>query len=138
MHSYLTAHTSSDRNGNDASDRIGNAAEFLERYFSQGSDASDRPHIRRPAGVRQCTVPRDPSKTAKIIGWLNVGQADVEAEAPIKGLPMDSSTKLDQLRIIRKPPNWGFRPNIGWADVGTASIFCRFSSLLTYTKLHTT
>ena len=55
---------------------------------------------------------QDPIKTAKIIKWLNVDQDDVEAEAPIKGLPTNSSIKVENPRIRRKPLIGAFAPTL--------------------------
>ena len=47
------------------------------------------PRFYRFIGARP-TVAQDRQKAANIIAWPNVGKADVEAEAPIRGLPTDS------------------------------------------------
>ena len=52
-----------------------------------------------------------------IIGWLNVGLAGVGAEAPIKGLPMDSRVLYLNARIRRQPLSWGFHLNVDLTDV---------------------
>ena len=85
---------------------------------------------------RCCMVTQDRRKTAKIMGWPNVGQANVGVEAPIKELPMDSSIKLEQPRISRRPLNGGFHPNVGLADVGPRHSFCLFSTILSHCALH--
>ena len=41
------------------------------------------------------TVTQDRGKAAKILGWPNAVQAGDGAEAPIKELPMDSSSNLE-------------------------------------------
>ena len=63
---------------------------------------------------------------------FNVGQVDVEVEAPIKGLPMDSRLPQLNARICRKPLNWGFRLNVGLADVEPFNNFCRFYRILSH------
>ena len=65
----------------------------------------------------------DRQKVAKCIGWPNVGQANVGAEAPIKRLPIDA--RLDHLnaRIDRKRLSWGFRLNVGSVDIGAGKMF---------------
>ena len=85
---------------------------------------------------RCCMVTQDRRKTAKIMGWPNVGQANVGVEAPIKELPMDSTIKLEQPRISRRPLNGGFRPNAGLADVGPRNSFCLFSTILSHCAPH--
>ena len=53
-------------------------------------------------------------------------------ESHNKVLPIDSSLYLHYTRSRRKPLNWGFRPNVGFAGVGPANSFCRVSTILRY------
>ena len=72
------------------------------------------------------TLNQDRPKAANIICWPNIGQADVVAEAQIKGLPTNSRLRFLNARNRRKPLDWDFRPNVGLTDVGPVIVFAAF------------
>ena len=70
---------------------------------------------------------QEPIKTARITKLLNVGQADVEAEDPIKRLPAYKSIKVEYPRIRRKRLIRAFNPT---SPSPLANNFSRFSNIL--------